>query len=122
MEYRLPFARFAALCKELFNDKRLVALQQEPTTRVQPFQVALPANYRPEPEYDPTALTSDEMDRAIDLYEELVDLIEDAWDEEEGTDDNPDTDEKGPTERLRLSTSQSERKGAYRYKPRTSRR
>jgi hypothetical protein len=120
MEYGLPFKRFALACKELIDDGRLVPLREDaelpaclvrgPQTRMQPFLVQRPQNYNPESERDPASLTADEIDHAIELFEQLTDQIEDAWDEdgyEEDENDDTDRDETGPDEGLRVSTNQN---------------
>lgn len=82
LEYGIPYGRFATLCKELIDADLLVPLGSY-ETRMRPFWVERPHGYRPEPERDPTKITPDDMDRAIDLFEQLTDAIEDLWDQEE---------------------------------------
>lgn len=115
MEYGLPYGRFAKLCKELIDDGRLVPLRAQPdgtpTIRMAPFLVERPAHYNPETTRDPAKLTPEEMDRAIELFEQLTDQIEDAWDEENDENDDQSRNANRPQEGLRISTNQSELAG-----------
>ena len=86
LEYGLTYGRFAILCKELIDDRRLVPTGPN-RSMLKSFWVAEPEHYDYNDERFGQViqdrgyvrpLTPEEMSDAVDLYEQLEDMLDEA--------------------------------------------